>query len=191
LTGERGHYELAAGRPGEAQRLLRTLEACASTVGLIPEQVWDRDDIPERELFRGKASGSAMPLVWAHAEHVKLLRSLRDGQVFDMPREPVQRYQVDGITANFVVWRFDRRRRTVAGKNLRIEVLEPAQIHWSSDGWHTTHDNLTRDTGLGVHFFDLPAATFGSGTTLLFTLFWLQQQRWEGTNFSVEVAGRE
>ena len=116
LTGERAHYELAAGRPDEAQRLLRTLEACASTVGLIPEQVWDSDDIPERELFRGKASGSAMPLVWAHAEHVKLLRSLKDGRVFDMPPEPVQRYQGQGVAANFEVWRFDRRRRTVAGQ---------------------------------------------------------------------------
>jgi glucoamylase len=103
LTGERAHYELAAGRPEEAQRLLRTLEACACTVGLIPEQVWDNDDIPERELFRGKASGSAMPLVWAHAEHVKLLRSLKDGRVFDMPPEPAQRYQAEGITADFVV----------------------------------------------------------------------------------------
>ena len=82
MTGERAHYEIAAGRIDEAQRLLRTLEACASTVGLIPEQVWDSDDIKERELFRGKASGSAMPLIWAHAEHVKLLPSLRDGRVF-------------------------------------------------------------------------------------------------------------
>jgi glucoamylase len=26
-----------------------------------------------------------MPLVWAHAEYVKLARSLRDGRVFDTP----------------------------------------------------------------------------------------------------------
>jgi glucoamylase len=187
LTGERAHYEIAAGRLDEAQRLLRTLEACASTVGLIPEQIWDRNDIPERELFRGKASGSAMPLVWAHAEHVKLLRSLKDGRVFDMPPEPVQRYQVQGVTANFVVWRFDRRRSTVAGKNLRIEVLEPARIHWSSDGWQTTRDDATTDTGLGVHVFDLPAASLKPGTTVVFTLFWPRPQRWEGTNFSVTV----
>ena len=189
LTGERAHYEIAAGRSDEARRLLRTLEACASAVGLIPEQVWDSDDIPERELFCGKASGSAMPLVWAHAEHVKLLRSLKDGRVFDMPPEPVQRYQVQGVTANFVVWRFDRRRRTLAAKNLRIEVLEPARIHWSSDGWNTTHDDPTRDTGLGVHVFDLPAASLAAGTTIVFTLFWPQQQRWEESNFSVEVEG--
>jgi glucoamylase len=190
LTGERAHYEIAAGRIDEAQRLLRTLEACASTVGLIPEQVWDSDDIKERELFRGKASGSAMPLIWAHAEHVKLLRSLRDGRVFDMPPEPMQRYQEQGVTANFVVWRFDRRRQTVAGKNLRIEVLEPGRIHWSSDGWRTIHDNPTQDTGLGVHLFDLPAAALAPGTTIVFTLYWPQQERWEGTDFSVEVVGR-
>jgi glucoamylase len=108
-----------------------------------------------------------------------------------MPPEPVQRYQVEGVTANFVVWRFDRRRRTVAGKNLRIEVLEPAQIHWSIDGWQTTNDDTTQDTGLGVHLFDLPAATLAPGTTIVFTLFWAQHQRWEGSDYSVEVVGRK
>ncbi|MBV8512004.1 MAG: glucan 1,4-alpha-glucosidase, partial [Xanthobacteraceae bacterium] len=73
LTGERAHYELAAGRVDEAVRLLGTVEACACPTGLLPEQVWDAEDIPERELFRGRASGSAMPLVWAHAEHAKLV----------------------------------------------------------------------------------------------------------------------
>ena len=48
LTGERAHYELAAGRTAEAERLLRTLEACSSDGHLLPEQVWDSDDIPER-----------------------------------------------------------------------------------------------------------------------------------------------
>src|SRR6201999_3027845 len=70
LTGERAHYELAARRPKEARRLLATLEASASAGGLIPEQIWDSDDIPGRELFFGRPSGSAMPLVWAHAEHI-------------------------------------------------------------------------------------------------------------------------
>ena len=132
-----------------------------------------------------------MPLVWAHAEHVKLLRSLKDGRVFDMPSEPVQRYQAEGTTANFVVWRFDRRRVTVAGKNLRIEVLEPGRIHWSSDGRRMTHDDATKYTGLGVHLFDLPAATLAPSTTIVFTLFWPKQERWEGIDFSVEVLGRK
>ncbi len=46
----------------------------------------------ERELYFGRPSGSAMPLVWAHAEYIKLRRSLRDGRVFDMPPQTVDRY---------------------------------------------------------------------------------------------------
>jgi glucoamylase len=95
LTGQRAHYELAAGRPERARALLRTFEACASDGGLLPEQVWDGNDIPERELYFGRPSGSAMPLVWAHAEHLKLLRSLHEGQVFDLPPQAVQRYQFE------------------------------------------------------------------------------------------------
>src|SRR6202011_240934 len=60
LTGERAHYELAAGRPRVARQLLDTLEAASSEGGLLPEQVWDNADIPERELFRGRPSGGAM-----------------------------------------------------------------------------------------------------------------------------------
>jgi glucoamylase len=92
LVGERAHFELAAGRVDDARRLLRTFEGFASETGLLPEQIWDADDVPERQLFRGRATGSAMPLVWAHAEYVKLLRSLRDGRVFDMPAQTVKRY---------------------------------------------------------------------------------------------------
>ena len=69
LTGERAHYELAAGRAEVATTLLGALERFANEGGLISEQVWDAADIPERELYFGRPSGSAMPLVWAHAEY--------------------------------------------------------------------------------------------------------------------------
>ena len=92
LTGERAHYELAAGRAESARRLLHDLEGFANKGGLIPEQIWDAADLPDKELFFGRPSGSAMPLVWAHAEYVKLLRSLKDGKVFDTPPQTIQRY---------------------------------------------------------------------------------------------------
>ena len=41
LTGERAHYELAAGRVENAKRLLAALESFANEGGLISEQVWD------------------------------------------------------------------------------------------------------------------------------------------------------
>ena len=70
-----------AGRLEEAQRLCRAMDAFANEDGLISEQIWDSADIPERGLRLGRPSGSAMPLVWAHAEYIKLRRSLPEGRV--------------------------------------------------------------------------------------------------------------
>jgi len=188
LTGERAHYELAAGRPDSANELLRTLERFAGNSGLLPEQVWDSADIPQRELFNGRPSGSAMPLVWAHAEYIKLCRSLADGRVFDMPPQTVQRYQVEGTASVYHPWRFNHKCRSLpAGKVLRIELLAPATVHWSLDGWKTTQDSRSRDTGLGVHVADLSTVSMPPGGEVVFTFFWPDANRWEGTDFKVRV----
>src|SRR5258705_4386508 len=89
LAGERAHYELEAGNVGTAKELLKVMESSTHSSWLLPEQVWDGVDIPERELFLGKPSGSACPLVWAHAEYIKLVRSLKDGKLFDQPPQTV------------------------------------------------------------------------------------------------------
>jgi glucoamylase len=187
LTGERAHYELAAGNVTEAKRLLAALEASASPGGLLPEQIWDEADIPERELFLGKPSGSAMPLVWAHAEHIKLLRSLRDGAVFDTPPQTLERYVKNKPPVAPFAWRLTSMiERIDVGKPLRIELLAPAIVHWSSDSWATVTDSLTRNTGLGIHVFDAPSG-MPSGTLIQFTIFWVESENWEGSNFSVLI----
>ncbi|MEJ2217752.1 MAG: glucan 1,4-alpha-glucosidase [Gemmatimonadota bacterium] len=188
LAGERAHYELAAGNHAEASRLLQAMEHFAGDGGLIPEQVWDSDDIPERRLFRGRPSGSAMPLVWAHAEYIKLLRSLRDGHVFDLPPQTVARYVDHDTHAACTVWRFNHRCRTIErGKVLRLETLAPAVVHWSTDNWKNPRDTDTRDTGLGIHVADLPVDDLPAGTRVLFTFRWPEAGRWEGTDFAVVV----
>lgn len=189
LTGERAHYALASGRFDEADYLRRVMEAQAGDGGLFPEQVWDSDDIPERELFNGRPSGSAMPLVWAHAEYIKLLRSLRDGHVFDLPPQTVQRYQVQRVTARHSCWRFAHKIRTVpSGKILRVEALARARVRWSVDNWVTLQDSDSRDTGLGTHFVDLPTDGLPVGQEINFTFFWPESGRWEGRDFSVCVS---
>jgi glucoamylase len=191
LSAERAHYELAAGRRAEAEALRDALASFASAGGLLPEQVWDAADIPDRNLFFGKPSGSAMPLVWAHAEYVKLCRSLDDGRVFDTPPQTVKRYQVERRESPHAIWRFNHKCLTIAaGKIFRIEVLQPALVHWSSDDWQTVVDSETRNTGLGLHVVDLPASTLASGARLRFTFRWPLADRWEGVDFVVTVTGR-
>jgi glucoamylase len=189
LTGERAHYELAAGRPGDAEALLSTIETCTSGYGrLLPEQVWDADDLAPLELFRGKPTGSACPLVWAHSEYVKLRRSLRDGKVFDQPPQTVQRYLVEKPTRQIFGWRFNNKTRSIPRyKKLRLVLLNPAMVHWSIDSWKSSQDTNTRDTGCGTYILDLPTTSLPAGSKVDFTFYWPQESRWEEKNYSVRV----
>jgi glucoamylase len=189
LAGERAHYELARGNRAEAEYLLGVIAAQASSGGLIPEQVWDAPDIPERELFNGKPSGSAMPLVWAHAEYIKLLRSLRDGRVFDTPPQPVQRYQVDDVQSPYTVWRMNQKIREMpAGQILRVELLSPAHVIWSSDGGETTHDLPLTDTAMGIYKADLPVQGLEPGTEICLTIRWPADDGRDNADYTLEVA---
>jgi glucoamylase len=190
LTGERAHYELAAGRRKVAMQLLHALEAFANEGDLLPEQIWDQPDIPEWELFFGQPSGSAMPLVWAHAEYVKLCRSLQDGAVFDMPPQAAARYGGRPAASPHVLWQPNQKCRTMpAGKILRLVLPEEAIVHWSNDAWHTVQDTPTRDTTLGIHVVDLPTDPLTPGDGVVFTFYWPGQDRWEGIDYTVQVAG--
>jgi glucoamylase len=189
LTGERAHYELAAGQVETAKCLLTAMESFAGEGGLISEQVWDSADIPGHDLHCGRPSGSAMPLVWAHAEYLKLRRSLCDGRLFDLPPQTVQRYLTEKTVSPRMIWRFNHKIRSMpAGKNLRVETLAPAVVHWSSDDWKTVHDAKSHDTGLGIHLTDLSTETLPEGAQVVFTFYWPAAGHWEGANFIVRVS---
>ncbi|TPI55424.1 MULTISPECIES: glucan 1,4-alpha-glucosidase [unclassified Mesorhizobium] len=192
LAGERAHYELAAGRKDKATLLLAAMEGSAGPGGLLPEQVWDGADLPDRELLHGKPSGSAMPLVWAHSEHIKLLRSLRDGVVFDMPPQGVERYIDKKIVSMFRTWRFNNKIRSMpAGKTMRLELLAKATVHWSVDNWAAVHDSATSENAFGIHLADLPVAGLPEGSTLIFTFFWPGSGDWENVDFSVIIGEQD
>jgi glucoamylase len=119
---------------------------------------------------------------------VKLCRSLRDGKIFDQAPQPVQRYVFEKKTADCFGWRFNNKPRSMpCGKKLRIILLNPGIVHWSDDGWKTTHDSSSRDSGVGVYAVDLPTQRLCVGREIVFTFFWPFEQRWEGINYSVTV----
>jgi glucoamylase len=112
---------------------------------------------------------------------------LRDGKIFDQPPQTVQRYQVERKRSAFWEWRFNNKCRTIPrGKKLRLLLPSPAMVHWSFDGWQTAQDTNTRDP-LGVFVADLPSDSLVAGREILFTLYWPQEQRWEGVDYTIVV----
>lgn len=102
---------------------VRAMERFGSQGRMLPEQVWDAQDIPERRLWSGRGTGSATPLAWAHAEYLRLLRSRRDGQVFDRIPDVYDRYVAQQVQSNLVIWKFNHKVRAMReGQRLRVEV---------------------------------------------------------------------
>jgi glucoamylase len=189
LTGERGHYEVAAGNIKEAKKMLRTVESFANEGGMLPEQIWDTEDIPSKELFFGKATGSAMPLAWAHAEYIKLCRSIKMKQVFDMPPQTKERYLEDKTTSEFMVFRFSRKSKTIPqGKNFRIETFAPARVRYTTDNWNTCHDSESRATGLNIFVTDIQLKHLTPGNKIIFTFYWPDSGKWEGVDFEAIIS---
>lgn len=185
LTGERGHYEVAAGNYQKAAEMLNTMESFANN-DMIPEQIWDAEDIPDKELFFSKHTGSAMPLTWAHAEYLKLASSIKSKKIFDMPAHTKKRYLEDKTISTIAIWRFnDQVKKVSIAKILRIQVLSPAVIYWSFDDWANTTHIETLNIGLPFYFNDF--ALPENVSKIVFTFFWKEVNKWEGENFEIEI----
>jgi glucoamylase len=168
---------------------IESLEKFANAGGMLPEQLWDAADLPERQMKFGGPTGSAMPLCWAHAEYISLVRSAHDGKCFDRIEPAFQRYVVKPVVSRHEVWTFHHPiSRMPHGKTLRIIATTNATIRWSTDHWASTNEvETTNISALTLWFADLPTGTSASASMIEFTFFWKEAQRWEGTNFSVEI----
>ncbi len=185
LTGERGHYELAAGR--DVQKYLRAMEGFATPTGLFPEQIWDQPDIPNQLLYFGRQTGAAMPLMWAHAEYLKLLRSTSDGRIFDLIPEVADRYLGTAARARIEMWKHNRQIESMrSGARLRIQGHAPFMLHWTRDEWQTSHDTTATLVPLGLAHVDFEINPGETGA-LRFTLLWTDTETWEGRDYCIEL----
>jgi len=187
LTGERGHYEVAAGR--DPLSYLLAMSAMAGRCGLISEQIWDASPLPERLLEPGRPTGAVMPLVWAHAEFIKLVVSRRLQRPFDRPEALWERYGGKRPDPMYVVWTSRMPISAIhEGQIVRLCLPAPARVHFGTDGWQQVADVETTDSGLGLHFADLPTGQLVCGQGIDFTFTWSTTGSWEGRDYSVEIA---
>ncbi len=128
LTGERGQYELAIAEQWhenwvkeekekrknpnypikkvkrrwlpEAYSRLDAMLAFSNDGLMIPEQIWDRAEIPKKidygfippTLKFGEGNGSATPLAWSMAQFIRLAINLKNGRNLETPDIVYNRY---------------------------------------------------------------------------------------------------
>ena len=173
---------------------IKAIEQFSSTGGMLPEQIWDYNDIPSKGMYLGRPAGSAQPLVWAHAEYLKLLRSAADGRVFDRISVVEARYGVEAgkrtFTNHIEIFEVTRPVSTIfSGHTLRIVDREHFRVVYTLDNWATTLSVEAHSVGYPGSFVDIVAAPDQTGT-ITFTLAWPregQQERWLGRNIDVSV----
>lgn len=203
LAGERAHYELGK-RNADVSIYLQAVECFAGARGLLAEQLWDAADVPSSPpMVLGQPTGSAMPLAWAHAEYIRLVRSVSDGAVFDRIDIVADRYlkspnaqAPNALQPNTLqpyapsdleIWNFDRQILAIPrGKRLRIPLAGNFNLRWSSDGWNTTQSIPATATAVGIFYADIltDAATPGP---LVFTFLWIPSGSWQGRNYQVNL----
>ncbi|MBO1438003.1 glycoside hydrolase family 15 protein [Meiothermus sp. CFH 77666] len=184
LSGERGHYALLSGE--DPRRYLEAMARSASAGGLIPEQVWDGAPIPERGLFPGRPTGSAMPLVWAHAEYLKLFLAWRKGRPAERISSVAERYQRPHPPA-VLHWRSDTPYIAIPpGRTLLLEEARPFALHFGFDGWQGTQELAAVPVGLGRFGVFLKADLLQGHRSLEFTRRF--EEGWEAQNHTVLLA---
>jgi glucoamylase len=154
--------------------------------------VWDEPDRPEASMLFGKPDGSAVPLVWAHAEYLKLLRSATDGKVFDRIDAVYHRYSgQEGrkqLRRDLEIYSLQRPiQKLPRGATLRILNGTRFEITWSADGWQTVKKTESQSFGCAGYSADIaPPEDAGM---LVWTMHWPDQGGWLGYNVEVKIEG--
>jgi len=190
LVGERGHLAMQSGE--DPIGYLRTMWKCASTGGLLPEQVWDAAAIPELGLAPGRPSGSAMPLLWTHAEYLKLLIAREQRRPIELLATVEQRYRCSAANqfaarvAATWHWRDEVPVLThEAGRALLIEDRTAFTLHFGFDGWQRVDERAALEQPFGLWAVRLSAAELSGPAELNFTRRY--PDRWEGVDHRVAL----
>src|SRR5690606_7621881 len=127
------------------------------------------DPIPERGLQPGRPTGSAMPLVWAHAEFLKLLVARGEGRPLERTEAVWSRWGGRCPRATTWHWRdsvpFDA---LPAHHAVLVEATNPFTLHVGTDGWNAARDQASSPVGLDVHAVRLDAASLRGHRTVEF-----------------------
>lgn len=190
LTGERAHFDVMLGR--DPLDYLEMMTRMTGSCGLIPEQVWDGPPLPQHWLSPGKPTGSAMPLVWAHAEFLKLVHARNAKRPMELLAAVENHLKARNVESRTWHWRavapFDA---LPAGCDLLIDMAVPFLLHMGFDGWHSTEDRTSVPLPFGRHGIRFKTGELAGRGILDFTLYFLDEKHWEGVDHQIALPARE
>lgn len=171
----------------ESISYLQTMWNCASVGGLLPEQVWDTTPLLSRELLPGRPSGSAMPLLWAHAEFLKLLIARDQARPLELLKEVEKRYG-DATLHHAAAWHWREEVPALRIENriaLLIEDRRSFTLHFGFDGWQMVQDREALAQPFGIWAVRFTADELSHHSELDFTRRY--PSAWEGIDHHVLV----
>jgi glucoamylase len=187
LTGERGHFELQLGR--DPLPYLEMMTRMTGPTGLIPEQVWDGPPLRERGLEPGKPTGGVMPLVWAHAEFLKLLRARREKRPIELLNSLEEHLRRKTATVGTWHWRTDTPFDALpANRDLLVEMESPFVLHMGFDGWKAVEDRSSAVLPFGRHGVRVGKDELAGNRVLDFTRYFIRDSKWEGNDYHIWIA---
>lgn len=184
LSGERGHQAVLCKE--DATDYIKAILASASKGGMLPEQIWDQEDIRRYGLYKGRPSGSAMPLIWAHAEFIKLIYIHISQKPIEQLSCVTDRYLKNKQKSDAIYWYDTISCGSVSSKyKLWIQANSSFNLHYGFDGWNDIQDKASQALGFGMHGVCLNLKNL-AGKTINFTRHF-DDNGWEGKNWVLPV----
>src|SRR5262249_663284 len=163
---------------------LEMMTRMTGPTGLIPEQVWDGPPLRERGMQPGKPTGGVIPLFWAHAELLKLLRARRENRPIELLNSLEEHLRRKTATVGTWHWRTDTPfDAPPANRDLLVEMESPFVLHVGFDGWKAVEDRSSAALPFGRHGVRLGKDELAGNRVLDFTRYFSRDSKWEGNDY--------
>jgi glucoamylase len=127
-----------------------------------------------------------MPLLWAHAEYLKLLIARDRGKPIELLESVETRYADRRQVADTWHWRVEAGfSRLTRGRSLSVEHRSPFSLHYGFNGWEDVGDRIASRGPFGVWSVTFTEAELAPKTVIDFTRRF--DTGWEGQDHRVSL----
>ena len=133
-----------------------------------------------------------MPLVWAHAEFLKLLRTREVKRPIELLNGVEKQLRRKVAEVGTWHWRTDTPFDALpAHRDLLVEMESPFVLHMGFDGWQAVEDRPSAPLAFGRHGVRLRKDELAGNRVLDFTRYFIRGSKWEGADHHLWLAPKQ